>query len=39
MSRLAGPEVPGVPFHHVLEDWFMLDAQQVAAAARSLAAY
>ncbi len=28
VTRLAGPEVPGVPFHHVLEDWFMLDAAE-----------
>ena len=39
VTRLAGPEVPGVPFHHVLEDWYMLDAQKVADAARTLAAY
>jgi len=39
VTRLAGPEVPGVPFHHVLEDWFMLDAQKVVDAARVLAAY
>ena len=39
VTRLAGPEVPGVPFHHVLEDWFMLDAKKVVDAARSLAAY
>ena len=39
VTRLAGPEVPGVPFHHVLEDWFMLDSQKVADAARTLAAY
>jgi 2-oxoisovalerate dehydrogenase E1 component beta subunit len=39
VTRLAGPEVPGVPFHHVLEDWFMLDAKKVADAARTLAAY
>ena len=28
VTRLAGPEVPGVPFHHVLEDWFMLDPRR-----------
>ena len=39
VTRLAGPEVPGVPFHHVLEDWFMLDAKKVVDAARTLAAY
>jgi 2-oxoisovalerate dehydrogenase E1 component beta subunit len=39
VTRLGGPEVPGVPFHHVLEDWFMLDAAKIADAARTLAAY
>jgi 2-oxoisovalerate dehydrogenase E1 component beta subunit len=39
VTRLAGPEVPGVPFHHVLEDWFMLDPSKIAEAARTLAAY
>jgi 2-oxoisovalerate dehydrogenase E1 component beta subunit len=39
VTRLAGPEVPGVPFHHVLEDWFMLDPAKIVEAARSLAAY
>ena len=39
VTRLAGPEVPGVPFHHVLEDWFMLDAAKIADAGRTLAAY
>ena len=39
VTRLAGPEVPGVPFHHVLEDWFMLDPAKIVDAARTLAAY
>jgi len=39
VTRLAGPEVPGVPFHHVLEDWFMLDSAKIIDAARTLAAY
>jgi 2-oxoisovalerate dehydrogenase E1 component beta subunit len=39
VTRLAGPEVPGVPFHHNLEDWFMLDPEKIVAAARDLAAY
>jgi 2-oxoisovalerate dehydrogenase E1 component subunit beta len=39
VTRLAGPEVPGVPFHHVLEDWFMLDSAKIVDAARTLAAY
>jgi 2-oxoisovalerate dehydrogenase E1 component beta subunit len=39
VMRLAGPEVPAVPFHHVLEDWFMIDPAKIVAAARELAAY
>ena len=26
--RLAGPDVPGVPFHHSLEDWFMIPTRR-----------
>ena len=39
VTRLAGPEVPGVPFHHNLEDWFMLSPAKIVEAARGLAAY
>jgi 2-oxoisovalerate dehydrogenase E1 component beta subunit len=39
VTRLAGPEVPGVPFHHTLEDWFMLNPARIVDAARRLAAY
>lgn len=39
VMRLAGPEVPGVPFHHDLEDWFMLNPAKIVDAARELAAY
>ena len=39
VMRLAGPDVPGVPFHHTLEDWFMVGPARVVAAARELAAY
>jgi len=39
VTRLAGPEVPGVPYHHNLEDWFMLNPAKIVEAARSLAAY
>ena len=24
VTRIAGPDVPGVPYNHVLEDWFMV---------------
>jgi pyruvate dehydrogenase E1 component beta subunit len=39
VTRLAGPEVPGVPFHHSLEDWFMISPAKIVDAARALAAY
>ncbi len=38
-TRLAGPDVPAVPFSPPLEDWFMVDAEKIAAAARRLVAY
>ena len=39
VSRIAGPDVPGVPYNHVLEDWFMLSPAKIADAIRKLAAY
>jgi 2-oxoisovalerate dehydrogenase E1 component beta subunit len=39
VTRLAGPEVPGVPYHHDLEEWFMVNPGKIVAAARTLAAY
>ena len=39
VTRLAGPEVPGVPYHHDLEEWFMLGPAKIVDAARALAAY
>jgi 2-oxoisovalerate dehydrogenase E1 component beta subunit len=39
VTRLCGPEVPGVPFHHDLEDWFMVGPAKIVEAARELAAY
>jgi pyruvate dehydrogenase E1 component beta subunit len=39
VTRLAGPEVPGVPYHHDLEEWFMLNPAKIVDAARTLAAY
>ncbi len=38
-TRLGGPDVPAVPFSPPLEDWFMVNAEKIAAAARALAAY
>ena len=28
VTRIAGPDVPGVPYNHVLEDWFMVDPDE-----------
>jgi 2-oxoisovalerate dehydrogenase E1 component beta subunit len=39
VRRLAGPDVPAVPFSHPLQDWFMLNPEKIAAALRDLAAY
>src|SRR5512141_3066359 len=39
VTRIAGPDVPGVPYNHVLEDWFMLSPAKRADAIRKLAAY
>ena len=34
VTRIAGPDVPGVPYNHVLEDWFMVDPEKIAAGIR-----
>ncbi len=39
VTRLAGPEVPAVPYQHDLEEWFMLSPAKIVDAARKLAAY
>jgi 2-oxoisovalerate dehydrogenase E1 component beta subunit len=39
VRRLGGPDVPAVPFSHPLQNWFMLDAEKIAAAIRDLAEY
>jgi 2-oxoisovalerate dehydrogenase E1 component subunit beta len=39
VSRIAGPDVPAVPYNHALEDWFMLSPAKIADAIRRLAAY
>jgi len=39
VTRIAGPDVPGVPYNHVLEDWFMVSPEKIAAGIRTLAAY
>jgi 2-oxoisovalerate dehydrogenase E1 component beta subunit len=39
IMRVTGPDVPGVPYNHVLEDWFMPSPDRIADAVRRLAAY
>jgi len=39
IRRLAGPDVPPMPYHHVMEEFFMPNREKIAAAARELAAY
>lgn len=39
ITRLGGPDVPAVPFNHVLEEFYMPSPSKIAAAIRSLAAY
>jgi 2-oxoisovalerate dehydrogenase E1 component beta subunit len=39
VRRLAGPDVPAVPFSHPMQDWFMPNTEKIAAAIRELAAY
>ena len=39
VRRLAGPDVPAVPFSHPLQDWFMVNADKIADAVRSLARF
>jgi len=39
VRRLAGPDVPAVPFSHPMQDWFMLNPGQIAAAIRDLTGF
>jgi len=39
VTRIAGPDVPGVPYNHALEDWFMVNPEKIADSIRKLAAY
>ncbi|HEX9095981.1 MAG TPA: alpha-ketoacid dehydrogenase subunit beta [Candidatus Dormibacteraeota bacterium] len=39
VMRLTGPDVPAMPFNHVLEDAFMPNVDKILAKARELAAY
>ena len=37
VRRLCGPDVPGVPFSHPLQDWFMPNPEKISIAIRELA--
>lgn len=39
VRRLAGPDVPAVPFSHPMQDWFMVNPDKIAQAIRDLASY
>jgi 2-oxoisovalerate dehydrogenase E1 component beta subunit len=39
VRRLAGPDVPAVPFSHPMQAWFMVDEDKIADAIRDLAAF
>lgn len=39
VMRVAGPDIPAVPFARTLQDFFMPNAQKIAQAIRKLAAY
>jgi 2-oxoisovalerate dehydrogenase E1 component beta subunit len=39
IMRLAGPDVPAVPYSHPLQDWFMPGPAKIADAMRKLARY
>jgi 2-oxoisovalerate dehydrogenase E1 component beta subunit len=39
VRRLGAPDVPGVPFSHPLQDWFMPNVEKIATAMRELANY
>jgi 2-oxoisovalerate dehydrogenase E1 component beta subunit len=39
VRRLAGPDVPAVPFSHPMQEWFMINPEKITAAIRELAAF
>ncbi len=39
VRRLAGPDVPAVPFSHPLQEWFMPNPEKIAQAIRELYRY
>jgi 2-oxoisovalerate dehydrogenase E1 component beta subunit len=39
ITRVAGPDIPAMPFSHPMQDFFLPNAEKIAAAARTLAVY
>jgi 2-oxoisovalerate dehydrogenase E1 component beta subunit len=39
VRRLAGPDVPAMPFSHPMQEWFMLNPEKITSAIRDLAVY
>jgi 2-oxoisovalerate dehydrogenase E1 component beta subunit len=39
ITRLAGPNVPAVPYSHPMQEFFMIDPDKIVQAVRKLAAY
>ena len=39
VRRLAGPDVPAVPFSHPMQEWFMVNTEKIYNAALELARY
>jgi 2-oxoisovalerate dehydrogenase E1 component beta subunit len=39
VRRLAGPDVPAVPFSHPMQEWFMVNPEKIFKAALDLARY
>jgi 2-oxoisovalerate dehydrogenase E1 component beta subunit len=39
ITRLAGPNIPAVPYSHPMQEFFMVNAEKIKQAARRLAAY
>lgn len=39
VKRLAGPDVPAMPYSHPMQEWFMLNPEKIAEAIRDLASF
>ncbi|GAB1422319.1 alpha-ketoacid dehydrogenase subunit beta [Anaerolineales bacterium] len=39
IRRLAGPDIPAVPYNHQMQEFFMINPDKIAAAIRDLVAY